>query len=73
MFDSSALHRRETPCQWVWLALGLMVLAAVLVLFAFPGSSSDDEIGPAGPTVRPQSDTRPMPPPSVARTRPLAA
>ena len=73
MFDSSALHRRDTPYHWVWLALGLMVLAAVLVRFALPGSSSDKDFGPPGPTVRPQSNTRPMPPPSVARTRPLAA
>ena len=63
MSVSSALHRRDTHPTWAWFAIGLFVLVAVLVLFVLPRRSSGDEVGARGPTVRPQSDTRPMPPP----------
>ena len=73
MTDAYALRRRDTHRSWAWFAFGLIVLAAVLALFVLPRSSSQDEVGPHGPTVRPQSNTRPLPPPSVARTRGQAA
>ena len=74
MSDSFALRRRDTHRTWAWFALGLIVLAAVLALFMLPRSSSPErESARAARRVRPQSNTRPMPPPSVARTRGLAA
>ena len=73
MSDSFALRRLDTPRTWAWFAVGLIVLAAVFVLFMLPRRASPDQSGARGPTVRPQSNTRPMPPPSVARTRSLAA
>jgi hypothetical protein len=53
--------------------LCLIVVATVLAMIMLPRSSADDEVGERGPSARPQSDTRPMPPPAVARTRGLAA
>ena len=73
MSDSFALRRLDTPRTWAWLALGLILMATMLVLFLLPRRGSADQNGERGPTVRPQSNTRPMPPPSVARTRSLAA
>lgn len=73
MSDPYALRRRDTHRTWGWCAFGLIVLATALALFVLPRSSRQNEVGSRGPTVRPQSDTRPMPPPSVARTRGLAA
>ena len=73
MSDSSALRRRDSGRTWPWFVLGLIVIATVLAIMMLPRSSADDEVGERGPTVRPQSDTRPMPPPAVARTRGLAA
>ena len=73
MSDSYVLRRRATHHTWALVAFGLIVLATVLALVVRPRSPSRDAIGSRGPTVRPQSDTRPMPPPSVARTRGLAA
>jgi len=73
MSDSFALRSLDTHRTWAWFALGLFVLAAVLAMFMLPRSSRAEEIGARGPTVRRQSNTRPMPPPSVARTRSLAA
>jgi len=72
MSVSSVLHRRDTHPTWAWFAIGVFVLVAVLVLFVLPRRSSGDEIE-RGPSLHPQSDTRPMPPPSVARMRGLAA
>ena len=72
MSVTSALHRREAHPTWAWLAIAVFVFVAVLVLFVLPRRSSGDEIQ-RGPSLRPQSDTRPMPPPSVARMRGLAA
>ena len=73
MSDSYALRRRDAQHPWAWFAFGLIVLVTVLALFVLPRRSSRVEVGSRGPTVRPQSDTRPMPPPAVARTRGLAA
>ena len=72
MSVSSALHRRDTHPTWAWLAIGVFVLVAVLVLFVLPRRSGGDE-AERGPAVHPQSETRPMPPPPVARLRGLAA
>ena len=72
MSVSSALHRSNRQPTWAWLAIGVFVLVAVLVLFVLPRRSNGDEVERA-PSVLPQSDTRPMPPPSVARMRGLAA
>lgn len=72
MVEPSVLHRRDTRSTWVWLALALCVLATLLVMFAGP-STTEGGIGQPRPTLRPQSNTRPMPPPSVARSRGLAA
>ena len=72
MSDSYLLRRRDPYRTWAWFAFGLIVFAMVLA-FVLPHSTRRDVAGSRGPTVRPQSDTRPMPPPSVARTRGLAA
>ena len=70
--SGSYILRRDTQRAWAWFAVGLILLATMLALFMRPRHSSPDEMGPHGPAVRPQSNTRPMPPPSVARTRGLA-
>ena len=71
MSDSYALRRRDTHRLSAWFAFGLIVLATLLALL-LPRATSRDEVGSRGPTVRPQSNTRPTPP-NVARTRGLAA
>jgi len=73
MSDSYPLRRRDTHPTWPWFAFGIIVLAMVLALFVRPHGASRRLAGSRGPTVRPQSDSRPMPPPSVARSRGLAA
>jgi hypothetical protein len=71
--DSPVPRRSDSGRTWPWFVLGLIVLATVLAMIMLPRSSGDDEVGERGPSARPQSDTRPMPPPAVARTRGLAA
>lgn len=73
MSESFLLRRRDTYHPWAWLAVGVIVLGMVLALFMRPHGANRHAAGSRGPTVRPQSDTRPMPPPPVARTRGLAA
>jgi len=73
MSDSYPLRRRDTHPTWAWLVFGIIVLAMVLALSVHPHGTSRHLTGARGPSVRPQSDSRPMPPPSVARTRGLAA
>jgi hypothetical protein len=65
--------RRGTQRPWIWFAFGLIVVAMVLTLAVLPRGNRRAVAGSRGPTARPQSDTRPMPPPAVARTRGLAA
>ena len=52
---------------------GLIVFVMVLTLAVAPRGTRRTLPGVRGPAVRPQSDTRPMPPPAVARLRGLAA
>ena len=70
--SDSYLLRRDVQRAWAWFAVGLIVLATALAVFVSPRASRRDDAGQHGPAVQPQSDTRPMPPPSVARTRALA-
>ncbi|BCS31864.1 hypothetical protein TBR22_A10670 [Luteitalea sp. TBR-22] len=72
MSSTHSFPASSTP-RWVWLTLGLIILLTLLVVFALPSARNDDEVGERGPGVRPQSDVGPPPPPSVARTRTLAA
>jgi hypothetical protein len=70
--SDSYLLRRDSQRGWAWFAVGLIVLVTVLALFMRPRRLGLDDAGPHGPAVRPQSESRPMPPPAVARSRGLA-
>lgn len=73
MSELHALPRLDSRRTWLWLAVGLIAMSALLASFAPRRQGRVGPIGAGGPTVRPQSETRPMLPPSVARMRALAA
>ena len=72
MSDFYPLRRRDVHQTWARVVFGLIIVGMVLTLLVLPRGTRQTARGVRGPTVRPQSDTQPLPPPSLARTRSLA-